>query len=318
VELCRFFFPVRRQKRSLAIAVAMSAARRSSSTPSRLDIINYSEHPAVKKYELDTFHYGAEMLTHMPLPTRVIFCGGSNSGKTNAAFNMAFRHMACFERAYIIAQDSTEPKYKAVMDDPAAFSPTRGKMMEVLVSDELEDWEPCWAELQTETNAREIPKIVLFDDQLGERANKAVLGCFNRGRKFNLTSFFITSSMADTDGRLKNNFQFVCIFHQEKPNMAEALLRTYKLPSSVMDLYLDITSNVGEWLMIDCTPAADKNPALKLRRCYTPIGDSMKLAAPRAPPALAQLEPPVLKRAPRKGKGKKAEERDEWDSQQLE
>jgi hypothetical protein len=275
----------------------------SAPKPRKLDIINYSQHPAVKKYEQDTFHYANEKETLMPLPTRVIWVGGSNSGKTNGAFNMAFRHLACFERAYIIAQDCTEPKYKALSEHPEEFSPTRRQTMEVLVTDDLADWEPCWAELQTEDGAREIPKVAIFDDQLGERANKALLSAFNRGRKFNLTSVFITSSMADTDGRLKNNFQFVCICHQEKPNMAEALLRTYKLPSTVMDLYYEITSHVGEWLMIDCTPAADANPSLKLRRCYTPIGEAFRLAAPKPPP---------------KARGRKKKEEEPLDDEEVE
>ena len=167
------------------------------------------------------------------------------------------------------------------------------------MTDELVEWDDMWLDAATEEGARTIAKAVILDDQLGEKMPKSVLQLFNRGRKLGFTSVFITSSMKDTDKRLRNNMSYVNLCHLDITRDAKTILMAYSLPPAIIDIYRQITSTKGQWLMIDNTPAAMKNPALRVRCCYEPIVSAMKLLVKPPPKA--------------KGRGKQEEE-DEWES----
>ena len=222
----------------------------------------------------------------MTVSARVLFLASSGAGKTNAAFNMAFKHLRCFERAYIVARDLDEPFYTSLRERPDQWSNNPRSPLEVIETDELDDFEPLLRELESELRIdrrlRSRQSVCIFDDLLGEKLPKSVFAAFNRGRKLGLSCFFLNSSLADTSKLIRNNINYVCMLHLDIERDAARILQAYSVPKAVIDLYLRITAVPGNWMMIDNTEAAKKNPSLRLRHNYTPIGN-MPVALKKGP-----------------------------------
>ena len=243
----------------------------------QLVVENLYESAAVKPFTTEEFHYGAEKQTLMSLPARMLWLASSGSGKTNCAMNMFFKHMRCFERCYVVACDIDEALYRGLQDRPEDWSnPDSPTAMEVVSTDEPADFDAYWHEMEAEIkendNARFVQKLAIFDDLLGETLPRSMIKSFNRGRKLGLSTCFINSSYAQTSKPIRNNCSYVCLLSLDVLDDAVRILRAYSLPKSVIDWYLDIIKTPGQWLMIDNTPRGKKDPNLRLRHNYQPIG----------------------------------------------
>jgi hypothetical protein len=259
--------------------------------------VNYYETAAVKRFTKERFTWpnqaSMQLFPDGGLP-RIGWIGSSGSGKTNSCFEMLFKHMACWDAVYVVSKDLEEALYKALIDRPQDFSPNPRQPMEVYATDSLEEWEQLFPEAD-----REQVKVVILDDQLGEKMDrhKAVLQVFNRGRKLNFASVFINSSFFDIDSKIRKNLSYIGLKHLDVQKDAKAILSYYGLPAAVFDLYEQITQNEEDWMLLDLTTAAKRNPLLAVRKNYLPIA----------------LMPVKVKRAPRERPEADDEEGDEED-----
>ena len=245
-------------------------------TGGTLDMTSPYELPFVRQYNAQSaFEYPSQGQTLLELPRHFMVLGGTNSGKSASLMRTLFRHCRCFQRVYIVAKDVSETLYQSIQDRAEDWSPDPSNPIEVVATDCIDDWDVLWAELKAEVNAdrslRAVPKVVIFDDLLGSKVPNSVLDAANRGRKYGLTCCWITSSLADTDKRLRNNISYVMCMLQNSDRDAARIFQAFGLPRSMMDLYHDVVLR-GGFLLIDNTPTAFKNTNLRVRDCYKPVG----------------------------------------------
>ena len=130
-------------------------------------------------------------------PYRILFVGGSGSGKTNALLNL-INNQPDIDKIYFYVKDPYEAKYQYLInkrekvgldhfDDPKAFIEYSNDMQDAYKN--IEDYNP--------KNNRKI--LIVFDDMIADIINNNKLDSvvsilFTRGRKINISIVFIRQS----------------------------------------------------------------------------------------------------------------------------
>ena len=126
-------------------------------------------------------------------PYRILFIGGSGSGKTNALLNL-INNQPDIDKIYLYAKDPYEAQYlinkreKLVLDhfdDHKAFIEYSNDMQDVYKN--IEDYNP----------GKKRKVLIIFDDMIADMINNKKLDSivtelFIRGRKINISIVFIT------------------------------------------------------------------------------------------------------------------------------
>ena len=147
-------------------------------------------------------------------PYRILIIDGSGSGKTNALLNI-INDQPDIDKIYLYAEDPYETKYQYLInkrekvgldyfDHPKAFMEYSNDMQDVHKN--IDDYNP-----------RKIRKLLIaFDDMIAEMINNKKLDSivtelFIRGKKLNISIFFITQSYfkVPKDVRLNSTHFFI-------------------------------------------------------------------------------------------------------------
>ena len=129
-------------------------------------------------------------MTYIPdHPYRILFIGGSGSGKTNALLNL-IKNLPDIDKIYLYAKDPYEKKYQYLINkrekvglnhfnDPKAFMEYSNDMQDVYKN--IEDYNPI--------KKRKV--LIIFDDMIADminnnKLNPIVTELFIRGRKLNI------------------------------------------------------------------------------------------------------------------------------------
>ena len=145
---------------------------------------------------------------------RILIIGGSGSGKTNALLNL-INNQLDIDKIYLYAKDPYETKYQYLInkrekvgldhfDDPKAFIEYLNDMQDVHKN--IDDYNP--------RKKRKV--LIVFYDMIADMINNKKLDSivtelFIRGRKFNISIFFITQSYfkVPKDVRLNSTHFFI-------------------------------------------------------------------------------------------------------------
>ena len=130
-------------------------------------------------------------------PYRILIIGGSRSGKTNALLNL-INNQPNIDKIYLYTKDPYEAKYQYLMNkrekvglnhfnDPKAFMEHSNDMQDVYKN--IEDY----------NLGKKRKVLIVFDDMIADmisnkKLNPLVNELFIRGRKLNISIFFITQS----------------------------------------------------------------------------------------------------------------------------
>ena len=130
-------------------------------------------------------------------PYRILFIGGSGSGKTNALLNL-INNQPDIDKIYLYAKDPYEEKYQYLInkrekvgldhfDDPKAFIEYSNDMQDVYKN--IGDYNP----------GRKRKVLIMFDDMIADIINNNKLDSiatelFIRSRKLNISIVFSTQS----------------------------------------------------------------------------------------------------------------------------
>ena len=147
-------------------------------------------------------------------PYRILIIGGSGSGKTNALLNL-INDQPDIDKIYLYGKDPYEKKYKYLINmrekvglnhfnDPKAFMEYSNDIQDVYKN--IEDYNPI--------KKRKV--LIIFDDMIADminnnKLNSIVTEFFIRGRKLNISIFFITQSYfkVPKDVRLNSTHFFI-------------------------------------------------------------------------------------------------------------
>ena len=130
-------------------------------------------------------------------PYRILIIGGSGSGKTNALLNL-IENQPDIDKIYLYAKDPYEAKYQYLINkregvginhfnDPKAFIEYSNDMRNF--NENIDDYNPN----------KENKILLVFDDMIADivhnkKQNSIVTKLFIRGRKLNISLFFIIQS----------------------------------------------------------------------------------------------------------------------------
>ena len=146
-------------------------------------------------------------------PYRILITGGSGSGKTNLLLNL-IENQPDIHKIYLYAKDPYESKYQYLIskregvginhfNDPKAFIEYSNDMFDVYKS--IDDYNPD----------KEKKILIVFDEIIADmipnkKLNSIVTKLFIRGRKLNISLFFITQSFFKVPNNVRlNNRHFL-------------------------------------------------------------------------------------------------------------
>ena len=130
-------------------------------------------------------------------PYRILIIGGSGCGKTNTLLNL-INKQPDIDKIYLSAKDPYEAKYQFLVnkresiglkhfDDPKSFI------------EYLNDMQDVYKNIDEYNTDKERKMLIVFDDMIADminnkKLNSIVTELFIRGRKLNISLFFITQS----------------------------------------------------------------------------------------------------------------------------
>ena len=196
-------------------------------------------------------------------PYRILIVGGSGSGKTNALLNL-INNQLDIDKIYLYVKDPHEAKYqylinkreKAGLDhfkDPRAFTEYSNDMQDVYKK--IEDYIPG--------KKRKI--LIVFGDMIADminntKLNPVVTELFIRGRKLNISIFFITQSYfkVPKDVRLNSTHFFIMTIPNKRELQQIALNHSSDIDfKDFIKIYKKCTAEPYSFLVNDTTLPSD-------------------------------------------------------------
>ena len=150
------------------------------------------------------------LLPYMPSDTfRMLICGPSGCGKTNVLMHMLY-NLLYYDKIYLFSKNLEQRKYRRLLE---TFEP----ILEEVGYDVIEESNGDVVPLESLDNDNQ--KIVIFDDFVCERNQKALIEYFIGGRHKNCSVIYLSQSYYLTPKDIRLNCSHFCIF--DSPSNAE-------------------------------------------------------------------------------------------------
>lgn len=218
-----------------------------SSSSSSVEIRNvYQTIP--KRYLEKTTHYPNEKKLGISLPSRILVIGSSGSGKTNWVCNF-IRLTGCWRRIYIFAKMIDEPLYKALID---YFQGVEKKLKTDIIyfSNDPEDI-PSPDKIKTDGQ----PTLVILDDLINAKnlGQTNVADLFTMGRKYNLTTIFLSQSFYRIPMIIRQNSTTIILKKIASNKDFKRICSEYSIaidPKDLAALYTQCVKSITDFLQI--------------------------------------------------------------------
>ena len=130
-------------------------------------------------------------------PHRILFLGGSGSGKTNALLNL-INNQPDIDKIYLYAKDPYEAKCQYLNNKRKKVGLDHFKDTQAFV-EYSNDMEDVYKNIENYNPGKKRKILTVFDDMIADiinnkKLNPVVTELFIRGRKFNISIVFITQS----------------------------------------------------------------------------------------------------------------------------
>ena len=142
-------------------------------------------------------------------PYRILIIGDSGSGKTNALLNL-INNQLDIDKAYLYAKDPYEKKYQFVINKRES---TRLKYFNdpKAVIEHSSHMQDVYKNIEEYNIGRKWEILIVFDYMIADminnkKLNSAVTELFIKGRKLNISLFFITQSYFKVRKVVRLNF----------------------------------------------------------------------------------------------------------------
>ena len=196
-------------------------------------------------------------------PYRILIIGASGSGKRNALLDL-INNQPDIDKIYLYVKDPYETKYQYLIDkreklgldhfdDPKASMEYSNDMQDVYKN--IEDYNPI--------KKRKV--LIVFDDMIADminnnKLNPIVTELFIRGRKLNISIFFITQSYfkVPKDVRLNSTHFFIMKIPNKRELQQLALNHSSDIDfEDFMKIYKKCTTEPYSFLVNDTTLLSD-------------------------------------------------------------
>jgi len=146
-------------------------------------------------------------------PARAVVFGPSGSGKTNILLNLLFNPLMkmSYQKVYLYAKVLHEPKYEYLIKKFEKIEQKLSKQakqpIQILYAcDNLDEVIPV------EQLDPEIQSVAIFDDYLNERNQDVIRNYFTFGRKFNVSSFYLSQNFFEVDRTIRGQCNYIISF----------------------------------------------------------------------------------------------------------
>ena len=163
---------------------------------------------------------------HLPQhPFRLLICGGTGTGKTNALCDLLIDpkglYSVNYEKVYLYAEDLTEPKYEYLIKEYTQTAQHMGVPLEEIFvySDDPKDI------IDVHDLDKNKMNIVIFDDLVTLKDQKKIKDLYKRGRKKNADVIYLTQDYFLTPIFIRRQLSNL-IFFQPNQNRDKTQLST--------------------------------------------------------------------------------------------
>jgi hypothetical protein len=226
--------------------------------------------------------YKAERELQVSVPFRMAIVGGSDTGKSNGAFEV-IKRIDCWGRILIFSGKlESEDLYRTL------FGMGEQRGIEVIGSSNLADCPPM-EELESD-----VPTLVILDDMLSEKnLPKQIHQLFEFGRKVGkgVSVIFISQYYYKIPLAIRQSVNYLMLKKIERESDLQRIFADYGVPPPMRLLYKDIVEVEDQrykhdWFLIDRHGAK----SLRYRHNWTPIPVAGTRAEELGSSATATLE----------------------------
>jgi ABC-type dipeptide/oligopeptide/nickel transport system ATPase component len=204
-------------------------------------MLDWYSHKGVQKF-LTKQHNPHFDKHHIKIPFRMLIVGNSGSGKTSTLMNLIYNMSDTFEEIIICCKSKAEPLYEFLEDKY-----TKDKSVKIMEfgKDGLPDIDKFDKEKQ---------RLLIFDDLVNEKNQKAIEEAFIRARKKNCSLAYLSQSYYAVPKMIRNNLTYIIIKQLSSLKNLTMIMREYSLgvdKKEMKEMYDDATSDKQGFLMLD-------------------------------------------------------------------
>lgn len=173
----------------------------------------------------------------LELPTRILVCSPSGTGKTNWLLNFLRLSSGSFSKIVISLKSSDEPLYNLLKKE----------------SEDIEFFEegviPPISDFDGHTSS-----LIVFDDLVLEKDQRLIQEYFVRGRKKGITCIYLSQSYYKSPKLIRINCRYIIIKRLASIKDLKLILSEYNLNQdidSILSLYNEATQDFLSFLLID-------------------------------------------------------------------
>ena len=204
-------------------------------------MLDWYAHKGVQKY-LTKQHNPHYEKHHIKIPFRMLIVGNSGSGKTSTLMNLIYNIPDTFEEIIICCKSKHEPLYEFLEDK---YSKDKSVKILEFEKDGLPNIDKMDKEQQ---------RLLVFDDLINERDQKAICEAFIRARKKNCSLCYLSQSYYAVPKLIRNNLTYIIVKQLSSLKNLTMIMREYSLgvdKKEMKEMYDDATSDKQGFLMLD-------------------------------------------------------------------
>jgi KaiC/GvpD/RAD55 family RecA-like ATPase len=203
-------------------------------------MLDWYSHKGVQKF-LTKQHNPHFDKHHIKIPFRMLICGNSGSGKTSTLMNLIYNMSDTFEEIIIVCKSKAEPLYEYLEEKY-----TKDKSVKIM------EWKDGLPDI--DKFDKEKQRLLVFDDLVNEKNQKAIEEAFIRARKKNCSLCYLSQSYYAVPKMIRNNLTYIIIKQLSSLKNLTMIMREYSLgvdKKEMKEMYDDATSDKQGFLMLD-------------------------------------------------------------------
>ena len=183
------------------------------------------------------------------LPFRLVCCAPSGSGKTNMILNLVEKFSkgkGTFNSITIITRNKSEPLYE-FLEDQSNKKPKIEEGLENLPA--------------LDTFDKDLQHLVIFDDMVLEKNQKAMSEMYIRGRKRGISVCYLSQSFYKIPKTIRSNCNYFVLLKLSGKRDLNLILSEFELgvtKDELMEMYNDATKEKFNFILIDVEASKEK------------------------------------------------------------
>jgi hypothetical protein len=194
--------------------------------------------------------------THMTLPFRGLVIGYTGSGKTCLALSILKEHSKLYTRVVVITRNADEDLYNYLK---SKLPPENLEIIEI--RDDKADLSKIGPPEDYKSDDDKHYTLMIFDDLMLLKNQKPIEEIFNRGRKMNICSLYLTQSYFKTPRTIRLNSNYIFLKKIQNTRDITHIINEYSInidKKRLIQIYRDCTGTFENFLTIDVGEKPEK------------------------------------------------------------